>query len=568
MAYCRTVGRRGWGNQRLLWWPVFGLLFVVCGCWALAMPRGTAPDEAHQMVRSAAVVRGQWAGGPTEMPLATVTVPEGYAVVDAFCFIGDTHVPLAFAPPDFTEGCWAWSDSSTTVETATPHRGQPTYYLLAGLPTLWASPTVAMYLMRLLAAAACCTLMATGITALLRLPRPGLALLAGGAALTPTVLYFSSMVNPAGLELAATFSLTACGLALVARSTSASPAPSAADTSTAHGRVGARMGADRWLVHQTGISLVVLTLTRGLSGLFALLILAAVAVLAGRQMLLDLLRRRAVQVWLAAGACGVALSVAWTAFIRSRFVEPHWEGSGLSRALGDVGWWSREMVAVFGTTDVVPPVALHLLWLAAVVWLGWQAARRRAYRSLAVAGVLVGVAYLALIIPGQAFGVPQTGYWWQGRYVLPLVLAAVLVLGFGPTSGAGRAVPSRSVTTMTRAGAPGWSQKQAQTTPAPAAAAATGWAVLLIAGHLWAFGYAVRHYTVGPDGPLSLLDFGFDPVWSPPLVPPAVFVLTMAAGLVGLAWMLARAARRCGDEPSLPQDADAAPTSLTPEPAL
>jgi hypothetical protein len=61
--------------------------------------------------------------------------------------------------------------------------------------------------------------------------------------------------------------------------------------------------------------------------------------------------------------------------------------------------------------------------------------------------------------------------------------------------------------------------------------------VLFVAGHTWSFAYALRHYTVGHDGPRHPARFLFDPIWSPPL-PPVVLLVVFGAAVTALALVL------------------------------
>ena len=347
--------------DRHRWWLAFGLLLVATSAWALALPPATGPDEGSHAVRSAAVARGELTGTPVEPwgnAMVEARVPEVYAALDpiGYCFIGEPRERYAgFTSDPSVAGCPVLTGGDREVAaTTTEHRGQPLYYLVTGLPTLAVPGPVGAQLMRLAGATLCSAFLASGLVSVLRLPTGRLAVLGAAVALTPAALYFAAVVNSAGLEIAAAFALWASALALVRL-------PEA---------------ADRRLVTRTGVALVTLVLARGLSPAFAVLALVAVALVAEPDRRRELWRRLDVRLWLAGGVLAVAASGAWLLYVQTTFEIPAREGWGLRRAVGELPWDLREMVGVFGSTDVIPPAAIHLLWLAAalaVPVLAWRA---------------------------------------------------------------------------------------------------------------------------------------------------------------------------------------------------
>ena len=494
--------------ERRLWWRVFGLLVLACSAWALALPAMTGPDEAANAIRGAAVARGQWTGDalPETVDgeawwgnvMVEVEVPASFADAEviAACFKGvprEQFIDLEPRPRrgDCPELTGVRLDEATT--TTYEYRGQPFFYLLTGLPTLVSVDDGGVWGMRLAGLLLCSALLASAFVSPLRLAaRARLPVLLGAlVAVSPMVLHLASTQNAAGLEIAASLCLWAAGLALVA-------GPHAPD-----GR----------LVRRAGAAATVLVLTRGLSPGFAALTLLVLLAVARPGRVRELLGRTDVRVWLGGVAAATAVTGAWLVHIHEAFPLPPTETTGLAAAWGRVPVWVQGMIAEFGSTDVIPPVALHWAWgAAAAVVLGLAVALgSRRHALLALGLVAVGI---AIAISGEGFGVPQTGFWWQGRYVLPCVVGALLLAPAGIRDDAGDG------------------GRRSFLRPAT-------WTVLgvFVAGHVWAFAYSMRHYTVGPDGPATPGRFLLHPVWSPPLHP-ALLTAVFTAAVAGLALLL------------------------------
>jgi len=262
---------------------------------------------------------------------------------------------------------------------------------------------------------------------------------------------------------------------------------------------------------------VALAVARPLSPAFAVAAVVVAALLAPPERRRALRARRDVWLWLGAGAVAAATTVAWLIELRRRMPTGAFPGSGLDDAVGLVPWWLRGMVGVFGSTDVIPPAGLHLAWGAvAVVVLVWSLARAPA-RAAAVAGVLA-VGGIVLLISGQGLSFPDTGVWWQGRYVLPLLMGAVLTAAAAARPGA----------EPRPAGAPGRS--------GPLLLGA------LVALQAWAFLYSVRHYAVGYGGTANPLRYLLAPDWTPPYGPDLLYATLFIAALAGTAAVVWRSA--------------------------
>ena len=293
------------------------------------MPPLTGPDEWARANRATAVVRGELTGAPSPPPygnaLVWVHVPESIRAAgeDSRCFLGEPGDGWVRTVDYDLATCPRSSGGSGLVTaTTSEHRGQPFYYALVGLPTLAFPDVTGLYLMRLAGAALCCALLASAFASLLRLRSNRLVVLGGAVALTPAVLYFAATTNSAGPEMAATLALYASGAAL-ARAES----------------------VDGRLVRRTGVALVVLVLSRGLSPAYAALALVVLALVARPGRVRELAARRDVRAWGALAAVSVAASAVWLAWAHPRVRPGAPVGTRPGPALGQLPWdlrtWSR-----------------------------------------------------------------------------------------------------------------------------------------------------------------------------------------------------------------------------------
>lgn len=483
-------------SARVGWWLTFLLLTTAGTAWALATPLLSGADESDHAIRAAAVVRGQPVGGSTSSLLGSrnvfidVEVPEAYggARSAATCFLNYSDSPVATpfdalgSPPPCTP---LRGGRERTTTTTLQYRGQPSYYAVVGLATLVWPDGTGIAAMRVISAGLTAALLASALAAARAVAsrRLALAVLAGA---TPVCLWLSGQVNTGGFEIAAGVLVFTAGV-VVAR------APTVA-------------GSD---VARLGAGLVLLTLVRGLSPVFAGVAVLVLAALAGRERLLHLAGRRDVRGWAAAVVVAGAASVAWLAYIQLRFPLDPRPGSGMRHALGLWAWYARQPVGVFGANDVVLPWPPVLAWgavVGALVAVGLR--RATAFERAVVAGLAV-VAF-ATNFTAEGLSIPPIGYFWQGRYVLPL-LVGVAILASGLDIGRPASAPSGP----RRLG--------------PAVGAA-----VLVVVHGWAFAHVARHMA-GEGTTLGFVDALRDPVWRPPLLPAWAWVAIYVTALAGTA---------------------------------
>jgi hypothetical protein len=451
------------------------LLSGLVGVWGLAVPLLGAPDEPAHVLRAAGVVRGQLTGLPG-LPTA-VSVPPAVAEAQTYagCFVFRPEVDASCAP------ALAVDRGEPDVEARTQAgRYPPAWYALTGLPTLVWQDLAVVHAVRAVSGALVAGLLAAAATLALASGRP-LLRLAVGAAATPMALFLGGSANPSGPEAAAGLLLWVAGTLVVLDGPRRSPL---------------------WCA---GVAAVVLALLRPVSPLWVAVAGVVLLLLAGRRVP-ALVRSRGVQ--LVAGAAVLAALVQ-TAFVVG-LGSLQLYGSGrelplserLAGSLGRTDERARQMVGWFGWLEVPAPDWVVGAWavVVAVVVLAGLLLGRWGQRLLVL---LLVAAVVAVPVALEAPSVATVGFYWQGRYTLPLAAGALVVAA---------AVARRSP--------PRWCL-----------------AVLLAvvaAAQVGALIVALGRWTDGVGQPLDLLD----PAWSPPL-PPVALVAAYAVLAVGWCALLA-----------------------------
>lgn len=499
-------------GRRRLWWAAFALLTIAGSMWALSTPLMTGPDESSHAVRAAAVARSQLAGGKGQPLLGSknvfvpVRVPDAYRLADAVgaCFVGKARTGgLGVQRPNARPACPAFAGHGTTASVDTlQYRGQPTYYAVVGVVTLALPGAAGVYGMRLVSSVLSAAFLASALLSARRLALPRLVSIGVLVTITPVVLYLSGSVNTSGLEVAASSALWVAGAVLVS------------------GRI-EPTGRD---VARFGTALVVLVATRGLGPGFAITAIVALGVLAGRDRTRSLWKRRDVRLWAMGSLATLLAAGAWLAYIQAEYPLSPRPGSGFAHALGLLPFYLEQTVGAFGVNDTVLPVAVDLLWATvAAVLLGllliWGSVRERlVVLALLAAGLVVQVS-------AEGLSLPPIGYFWQGRYAMPL-LVGVPILSAGLLGrGHGSSVPNADTGLV-------------GTSPKLRAAAVSLAAEVFVVVHVIAFWSVVRHHAAKGAAPLSFMASLTKPRWEPPLVPLAVYLVGYAASCAALAWLV------------------------------
>ena len=383
----------------------FPILLGLMLCWTLATPIFAVPDEPTQVIKAAAVARGELVGGRASGPYTAVQVPAGVIGTQYSCFVFQRSVPASCQPP--------LSQSSRVVDTTT-YAGlyPPLYYALVGWPTLLAHGDLAIYLMRALTALLAALFLAGAFRSA---ASSRSRLLLGGVALviTPYVLYFGGSVNASGLEMPVAICAWATGLVLFGE----------------EGRL-----TDRRLILRFTLALAALVEIRGLGPFFGIALVATLGALFGLRPFVRFLAVRSGRIAAAVVGFSATFCVGWTitigglALLGGQWVPAHTAtvtvlklsalrfGQDLFQMVGMFGWWNATYL----------PRWEYIVWFGmavGIVAIGLLLVRGRA-RLVTGGLVVVSAAAPVLIVATEA---RTKGIVGQGRYWLPLVAGAVLV---------------------------------------------------------------------------------------------------------------------------------------------
>ena len=495
----RAVSRRArWlvATRRRLWWITFATLTLFISLWAIGAPYFSGPDEAMHVTRSWSVGHGDVLGeNPHYGGFRIVHVPRWLTspLTDPACYKLDPQIPA---------GCHSLSPDTSDATTETNGAQIPTFYIPTGLPFLVASGGPGLLLARIVGGAITAAFLASALLSARRSSARRWLVPALALAVPPMLLYISAVTNPSGMEIAAAVSLWLAAIVIATE------------------RLTERVVETR-LVVRFVVAVAGVMLARQSGPLWVAIVLAFAAVLAGRSRIVELARSRSM--WLAAGAAAASGIVwaGWTLTAHPFLLEDNPNGIDapareiLAAQVGRLWALTQEAVGVFGWLDTRAPFLTYLVWVSAVVLLvalcAMCARRRTAYLPI----VLLVVA-LVVQTYSEFRSVAALGYFWQGRYTLPMLVGVPLLAGFGIGSS------GRAPFVATRAARMG--------------AIAIGVALFL------AYFQFLRRYVVGATNSLA---FWNDPSWSPPVPVPLLLLGSIVA--IG-AWLLVLAAAAAEDE--------------------
>lgn len=398
------------------------------------------------------------------------------------------QLPWCFAPYAEKPGCNNPIESQTVIDNP-PWTGMGRYppggFAFSGIGTLAGPNDFAFRLSRATNASACALLLGLAFVCLRRRSLSVLPLL---IALTPGVIFISSVISPSGIEICAAVALWATLPNFI--------------TATDGRRI------EAVTVALSGMLLIV---ARPLGMLLYAIVVAIVVLATGSfRSLWTHLRKHLIVYGL--HSIAVAMMVWWYVFIFNSAVDPEMTagldkmslGAQLLHAIGDIPRVIDESIGNYGWLDTPTPRPIALIIFAATVALvvvGWSRLTKSAGRAIG----LLGSACVVLVVAEDInyYNILR-GFGVQGRHLTPL-LVGIPILGARYLQ-----ISSRS-----------------------------RWVVVAIwSGAFVGCGLAaLRRYSVGVIGD-NALDMFSHPIWSPPVgITWSIVLLIVATMCVGLVVM-------------------------------
>lgn len=390
-------------------------VLVLQAAWIAAMPAFRGPDEFDHVFRAEGVSHGAFLPGDSISPdLARGTMtPVRQSVIDAA-----SEVCASYKYTRYYD-CHAYGQADGEWRTIGSGAGlyNPTYYAVVGNIARFFEGTTVNYVIRALTAAMCALLLAWAAALWRGLGRSRWRTLAFMTALTPVMLFSTTIAAPNGVSYAAAVLLWVGGLVVLDGAGERRPGNAAA---------AATVGAVTMCNTHT-------------TGPLWLLLIAVAWLLLKPQDLMRTLHDRRYWAMLAIIGLGAAASAAWT--ISSGANLPTESGTITSRpeigalAVNEVAWL-LQTIAAFPLRNEMAPPAVYVLWLVGFVLLLVRVARGRGKALAAVLWIVASVIAAQTILTYVSFA--SAGYAWQGRYGLPLTVGLALIPGL---AGNGRGKP-------------------------------------------------------------------------------------------------------------------------------
>lgn len=388
--------------------------------WILATPPFRGTDEFDHAYRAAAVARGEWRAG------AVATNGRGQYVNVPDALVRAAHAQCAalrYTGDDNCVGQPGPEPGLTRVGTGSGSYN-PVYYWLVGSAGRCCDGAQSLYVMRIVSALLCDLFLVIAALALRRwatTPWPWLGLV---IAMTPVLLYSTSITAPNGIEMTAAIGLW-CTLLGVGES--------------------GRPGTDRSLLLLAIPCAMVLGTVRLLGPVFTVAIVA-VCLLARWGSVGTVLRRHRAVIVAAVVLTGLAVAagLAWslTANLLETEQAPNAAVAGLQPQF--LLLWVLQAVAAFPLRDEPAPAAVYALYLLVTVSFVVTALRRSIHRPEGWALALVSLLSLFGPVLPTLLTVRASGVIWQGRYGLPLAVGVFLIAGLA-LQRSGVRVPRRRV---------------------------------------------------------------------------------------------------------------------------
>ena len=476
---------------------IFSLLF---GLWSLATPLMGAPDEPAHTIKAAAVVRGQVLveEGTSFGHGVHVRVPNYIASLHAqSCYKFNRTQAADCTAPIYSD------DTFTNIGVTSAGSYNPMYYWVVGLPTLFMSGAPALYAMRLVSALLCAVFFAAGFTALTELRRPKFPVLIAALSVTPMVLFLGGGINPNSLEIAATMAAFAGFVVVLDNWRNTKRVIPALATVAA---------ATVVLANARQISLIWL-LCALVVGVCSFRFRRTIAVFSDKRVLI------------AAGLAvpGAVLGLVWMYLASNGPANVGVAPEGIASPHPDAPLYRGFIIMLDRTYDFFPQYIGTMGWLdtpapelVQLVWGGLMVAALivpfcvRPLRHWTGYWVALAMLYLVPALLETALW-RGMGFFWQGRYTLPLVMVLFISVGLG--------------------------LRKLRFPASPAAVRVSRvvfWVMVFC--HTLTFVYVLRRYVVGISEIANWQTLFSSPHWQPPLgwfvLSVAYLLVTAAGGLI------------------------------------
>ena len=438
--------------------------FLVIGVWSQLTPLFAAPDEPAGYIRGAALVRGKFVGIDIAASQETsywstyVDIPQQFGVAQLvpWCFVGKPDTPACSQP----------LEKLTPVEQPRTDMGRypPVGYFASGLGSLIGATDFSVRLGRLINAAVCSFLIALGCINILSNRRSIIVVL---AAVTPGVIFFSSVISSSAIEISASICLW-CSFTTLLSTTKIL----------------------RLTLSSVAISSSLLTLARPI-GVVNVAIIVGISLIAQAEFKESV--ARTISSWrvIVAMATSLTLMIAWYLKIYSHHLgervvtdpsNPTFRQI-VEQSLSDTSLKISESIGNFGWLDTPTPTFVAWFFVALfalIIAQNWhQVSKANRY---AVVCLALMIPFLMIFINRNTQNLLRT-YGVQGRYLTPLIAGIPIIIG---------AV---------------WVPRKKS-----AKIIIFGWAVAIFATAI----NVIRRYSVGIK-PNNFFEMFSNPIWQPPL---------------------------------------------------
>lgn len=473
---------------------LFLVLFAMTSAWAWMAPIKSNPDEGSHFYWGYAVYSDQIPAG------RNVLVPEYLTESAPNCYAFHPEIPADCVQPSNP-------DATQLVEGFTAANNYvPLYYWLTGAPLRFLSGDIAFHLARELSALLFSLLAAIGLSNfVIRLRRPWLLAVVGLGCVTPMAISIGASYNPQSLEISAAIAFAGVCAPLMSRFISPAEITSQ--------------------LKKAALILPLLILARSPAVAWAIMIVVALFIVIPGANLRVIFRIRWAWVCVASAALATLVLLAWMRFAPQELLPSNIAQGGftgfLSTLFSRLGFLWHQSVGITGWLDTWLPS----FWLITYGWmvLGLLIAvlltKKIRYTLIALGSV---AAFVVVPIVFQLGWYDTLGDVWQGRYSLPWMIPALLVM-------------VRIVAENTR---PPIAQRFGEVTPVIAAG-------VFLAVHLAFFLQGLHRYYIGAQRMLPLVIAHLDTIgWV------TLFLYLCAVG--ALAVVIVKNARLTASAPQAP----------------